>query len=184
MENAGFGELSEVSSMIDELGLSIWKLKSCFVKYISCLVLWPLFIFISPGHTELWAVFKGCWWHWTLQSTRLIPLLPALSKAPALASAAIWREAQAETVTQNLTLVLLPCHSAVGDYPMRLMISWVGSIFCFKVGGLLGLLLGPPLGMVFWISDFPAEEKLGVGRGNLWWMLRLRLGLCFRQLSW
>lgn len=127
-------------SMIDELGLSTWKLKNCFVKYVSCFVLWPLFIFMSPGNTELWAVFKGCWWHWTLQSTRLVPLLPALSEAPALPSDALWREAQAEPIRQKLTLVLFPCNSELvitpwgwwyHEWALSAASKWVAYLACY-----------------------------------------------------
>lgn len=180
MENAVAGELSGASSMIDEPGLSTWKLKNCFVKHVSHFVLWPLFIFMSPGNTELWAVFKGCW-HWTLQSTRLIPLLPALSVAPALPSDTNWREAQVEQVTQKLELVLFHCNSVVSDYPTRLMISWLCHIFWFKVGGLLGVLLGPPLGMVFWKSDFSSWGGTGGGEGKSVgeWLAQAQTGYLF-----
>lgn len=172
--------------MIGELGLRIWKFKNCFVKYVSHFVLGPLFIFMSPGNSDLWAVFKGCWWHWTLQRTRLTLLLPALNEALALPSDTSWREAQVEQVTQKLKLVLFHCNSVVSDYPIRLMISWVCHIFWFKVGGLLGVLLGPLLGMVFCISDFSSWGGASGGEGKSvvsdW--LRLRLGICFRKLWW
>lgn len=139
---------------------------------------------MSPGKTELWAVFKGCWWHWTSQ--RLIPLLPALSEAPALPSDKTWREVQVEQVTQKLELVLFHCNSVVTDYLIRLMISWMCHIFWFQVGGLFGMLLGPPLVMVFCISDFSswggARGREGKSVVSDW--LRLRLGICFRKLWW
>lgn len=81
--------------------------------------------------------------------------------------------------------VLFGCNSAVTDYP------WADDLMSVpdhpvQSGWPLGVLLGPPLGRVFWIGDFSSwgEAEGGAGKFVVNDWLRLRLGPCFRQLWW
>lgn len=147
----------------------------------------PLFIFMSPGNTELWAVFKGCWWHWTWWSTRLIPSLLVLCETPALSSDRNQREAQAEQVTQKLELAqLFHSNSVVSDYYMIVISPWdiKKELYIHCISYYLCLMFWSEIIQSGWPPwhatgatpgngflkkvTFPDDEELGVGRGNLW----------------
>lgn len=102
-------------------------------------------------------------------------------------STSLWHKLERSTgrAGSSDTEVLFGCNSVVSDYPGADDLMSVPD-HLVQSGWPLGVLLGPPLGRVFWISDFSSWGGAGGGAGksvvNDW--LGLRLGPCFRQLWW